>query len=63
MEAGSFEFVCVTKEYCEVILSVAYVLMMPLGFKVPNLVKIHTFQNFRNIVEGLDDVSKQVYIK
>ena len=63
MDIGSFESVCVTKEHCEVVLSVAYVLMMPSGFKVPNLIKIHTFQNFRNFLEGLDDVSKQVYIK
>ena len=63
MNVGSFESVCIMKEHCEVALSVAYVLMMPSGFKVPNLVEIHTFQNFRNVVEGLDDISKQVYIK
>ena len=63
MEAGPFESVCVMKEHCEIVLSVAYVLMTPQGFKVPNLIEIHTFQKLRISIESLDDVNELVYIK
>jgi len=41
------------EEHREIVVSVAYELMMPQSFKVPNLIKNHTFQKFRNAVVGL----------